>query len=108
MGQSQAPPVLLLSAAQQGKGVLYLGLTKCFSSISCAGGASEATRDTMGQRQAPAVLLLSVAQQMLLEQGRALGTARVAGFTKQFSCTALHLESGAALGSVALVNRLLR
>lgn len=54
------------------------------------------------------VLLLCVAQQMLLEQSKALDTARMAAFTKSLSCGALHLESGAAMGSLSLVNRLLR
>lgn len=45
---------------------------------------------------------------MLLDQGKMLDTARLAAFTKKLSCVALHLESGSALGSLSLVNRLLR
>lgn len=60
------------------------------------------------QERPQAVVLLSIAQQMLLDQGKMLDTARLAAFTKKLSCVALHLESGAALGSLSLVNRLLR
>lgn len=62
----------------------------------------------MSQERPQAVLLLSVAQQMLLDQSKALDTARMAAFTKALSCVALHLESGAAMGSLSLVNQLLR
>ncbi len=54
------------------------------------------------------VLLLCVAQQMLLEQSKALDTARMAAFTKSLTCGALHLESRAAMGSLFLLYRLLR
>lgn len=60
------------------------------------------------QERPQAVVLLSIAQQMLLDQGKMLDTARLAAFTKKLSCVALHLESGAALGNLSLVNRLLR
>ncbi len=66
------------------------------------------TSQSAGQERSQVVLLLSVAQQMLLEQSKALDTARMAAFTKSLSCVALHLESGAAMGSLSLVNRLLR
>ncbi|KAA6426215.1 MAG: hypothetical protein FRX49_04067, partial [Trebouxia sp. A1-2] len=60
------------------------------------------------QERPQVVLLLCVAQQMLLEQSKALDTARMAAFTKSLSCGTLHLESGAAMGCLSLVNRLLR
>ena len=58
--------------------------------------------------QPQAVLLLTVTQQMLLDQGKMLDTARLGAFAKALSCVALHSEPGAAIGSLSLVNRLLR
>jgi len=54
------------------------------------------------------VLLFCVAQQMLLEQSKALDTARMAAFTESLTCGALHLESRAAMGSLFLLYRSLR
>lgn len=70
--------------------------------------AEPSTSQPASQERPQVVLLLCVAQQMLLEQSKALDTARMAAFTKSLSCVALHLESGAAMGSLSLVNRLLR
>jgi len=66
------------------------------------------TSQPASQARPQVVVLLCVAQQMLLEQSKALDTARMAAFTKSLTCAALHLESGAAMRSLSLVNRLLR
>lgn len=72
-------------------------------------GIQRSTSESAASQERPqAVVLLSIAQQMLLDQGKLLDTARLAAFTKSLSCVSLQLESGAALGSLSLVNRLLR
>ena len=72
-------------------------------------GSGPSTSEPAASAERPqAVVLLSIAQQMLLDQGKLLDTARLAAFTKSLSCVSLHLESGAALGNLSLVNRLLR
>ncbi|KAL0026860.1 hypothetical protein WJX77_007364 [Trebouxia sp. C0004] len=76
--------------------------------LSQGSTAEPSTSQHASQERPQVVLLLCVAQQMLLEQSKALDTARLAAFTKSLSCGALHLESGAAMGSLSLVNRLLR
>lgn len=84
-----------------------VGLNK--ASMLTSGDTSEASTSQPGSPERPqAVLLLSVAQQMLLDQSKALDTASMAAFTKALSCVALHLESGAAMGCLSLVNRVLR
>lgn len=94
--------------------------SSCQTSIVLAPAAGVGSDPTPSASQPPpsstgppqelpqAVVLLSIAQQMLLDQGKMLDTARLAAFSKKLSCVALHLESGAALGSLSLVNRLLR
>ncbi len=47
---------------------------------------------------------MCVAQQLLLEQNKAMDTARMAAFTKSLTCAALHLDSGAAMGVLSLLN----
>ena len=51
---------------------------------------------------------MQVAQQLLVQQAKGLDTNRLAGFVKELGCAALELETGDALGSLALMNRLLR
>ncbi|DBA70651.1 TPA: hypothetical protein ACH3X2_012033 [Trebouxia sp. C0005] len=75
--------------------------------VSAGSTAEPSTGQPASQERPQVVLLLCVAQQMLLEQSKALDTARMAAFTKSLSCGTLHLESGAAMGSLSLVNRLL-
>ena len=102
-------------------------LTFCFANAGNTSQTSASGRDSSTKQVAPsssktgtspnvvdnaeqphAVMLLTVAQQMLLDQSKALDTARLAAFTKALSCVGLHLEPGAALGCLSLVNRLLR
>ena len=51
---------------------------------------------------------MQVAQQLLVQQAKGLDSNRLAGFVKELGCAALELETGDALGSLALMNRLLR
>jgi len=101
--------VWLLNAAQRPANGALQHMCRLNITFVIAGSTAEPSISQPASQERPqVVLLLCVAQQMLLEQSKALDTARMAAFTKSLSCAALHLESGAAMGSLSLVNRLLR
>ena len=62
-----------------------------------------------GEREAPlGVVLTHVLSRMLLEQARSMEALRLAAFAKRLAAVAVQMETGPAMGLLAVLDGLLR